>query len=64
MSLFNAVKEVGELPVTLIPNTLYLVRVGEGFDLYCSDVTGAIAHKVNGSSEGGSISHALISAWG
>ena len=47
MAVFNATKVVGALPVTLEPNTLYLVRVGEGFDFYCSDATGAIAHKVN-----------------
>lgn len=30
-----------------MPDTLYLVRVGVGFDLYCSDTTGNIAYKVN-----------------
>ena len=28
-------------------NTLYFVRTGDGFDLYCSDQTGSIAHKLN-----------------
>jgi hypothetical protein len=47
-------KEVAALPVILEANTLYFVRVGEGFDLYLSDLTGAIAHKVNsGDGSGG-----------
>jgi hypothetical protein len=46
-------KEVAALPVILEANTLYFVRVGEGFDLYLSDLTGAIAHKVNGGGGGG-----------
>ena len=47
MAVFNAVKQVAELPPTLQPNTIYLLRVGAGFDLYCSDVTGSIAYQPN-----------------
>lgn len=45
--IFNATKVVSTLPGTLAPNTIILVRVGAGFDLYCSDATGAVAHKLN-----------------
>lgn len=40
-------KVVSVLPNPLIPNTVYAVRVGNGFDLYISDSTGSIAHKLN-----------------
>jgi hypothetical protein len=40
-------KVVSSLPATLDPNTIYLVRVGVGFDLYVSDSLGQIAHKSN-----------------
>lgn len=40
-------KEVASLPVTLDADTLYAVRRGIGFDLYITDSTGQIAHKVN-----------------
>jgi hypothetical protein len=40
-------KEVGALPTTLTPNTIYAVRRGLGFDLHISDSTGLIAHKLN-----------------
>lgn len=45
--IFETHKVVGQLPVTLMPNTLYLVRVAAGFDLYCTDSTGSIAYKPN-----------------
>ena len=48
MSVIRFVKEVSALPGTLTPDTLYAIRVGVGFDLYMSDNTGAVAHKVNG----------------
>lgn len=44
---FKAHKVVSSLPNTLEPNTIYLVRTGSGFDLYCSDTTGSVAHKIN-----------------
>ena len=47
MSEFRAQKVVSSLPATLQANTLYFVRIGSGFDLYCSDQTGSIAHKIN-----------------
>lgn len=40
-------KEISALPVILSPSTIYAVRRGVGFDLYVSDNTGTIAHKVN-----------------
>jgi hypothetical protein len=40
-------KTVVALPTTLEPNTMYAVRVGEGFDFYLSDLTGSIAYKIN-----------------
>lgn len=40
-------KEVSVLPETLEANTLYMVRTGVGFDLYVSDSTGSVAHKIN-----------------
>lgn len=40
-------KAISSLPNTLTPNSLYAVRVGEGFDLYVSDMTGNIAFKSN-----------------
>lgn len=40
-------KEVSALPSTLTANTIYAVRRGIGFDLYISDSSGLIAHKVN-----------------
>jgi hypothetical protein len=47
MANFKVYKEVSALPSILEPNALYLVRIGTGFDLYCSDVTGSVAHKIN-----------------
>ena len=44
---FRAYKEVVNLPSQLEPDAVYFVRVGNGFDLYVSDATGAMAHKVN-----------------
>jgi hypothetical protein len=40
-------KEIAALPAVLEPNTIYAIRVGLGFDLYISDSTGALAHRVN-----------------
>lgn len=47
MATFKIIKNISALPNLLESNTLYFIRVGEGFDLYCSDITGSIAHKVN-----------------
>lgn len=42
-------KVIAALPAILTPNTVYAVRAGVGFDLYVSDTTGSIAHRINGS---------------
>lgn len=41
-------KVISALPATLAANTVYVVRVGQGFDLYITDNTGQIAYKANG----------------
>ncbi len=38
-------KVISTLPSQLEPNTLYFVRVGEGIDIYVTDIMGPIAHK-------------------
>jgi hypothetical protein len=48
VSNFRTHKVVSSLPVTLEPNAVYFVRAGAGFDLYCTDQTGNIAHQING----------------
>lgn len=40
-------KVISNLPAVLVPNTIYTVRNGVGFDLYMSDVTGTTAHALN-----------------
>lgn len=45
--IFSAYKVVSALPTVLVPDAIYLVRIGNGFDLYCSDATGNIAHPIN-----------------
>ena len=47
MADFKIHKVVSSLPGTLEADTIYLVRTGSGFDLYVSDTTGSVAHKVN-----------------
>jgi len=47
MATLRFSKVVASLPAQLDPDTLYLVRVGAGFDLYVSDATGSIAYPVN-----------------
>lgn len=47
MATFKFAKVVSSLPGTLDADTIYAVRVGEGFDLYVSDSTGSAAHQVN-----------------
>lgn len=41
------IKTVSALPSPLAPNTFYLVRVGQGYDLYATDTTGSSAYKIN-----------------
>ena len=55
MSTIRFAKVVAALPATLAPNTLYMVRVGSGFDLYVSDATGSVAHPINIRSHAGAI---------
>ena len=47
MATLKVSKTLSSLPNTLEPDTIYYVRVGVGFDLYVSDDTGQIAHKLN-----------------
>jgi len=47
-------KIISTLPSQLQPNTMYLVRSGEGIDIYVSDSTGSIAQKHNSLIGGGS----------
>lgn len=47
MSRIKIDKVVSVLPNPLVPDTVYAIRSGAGFDLYFSDVTGAIAHPLN-----------------
>lgn len=43
----NFHKVVGRLPDQLDPDAFYFVRVGAGFDLYITDQTGTVAHRMN-----------------
>lgn len=47
MSTLNIYKEIGSLPNPLVADSIYVVRSGQGFDLYVTDTTGSIAHQVN-----------------
>lgn len=47
MSKIKIDKVVSSVPGTLVPDTLYAIRTGEGFDLEITDQTGATAHKLN-----------------
>jgi hypothetical protein len=48
VSPLSVFKVVTSLPGTLEPNAMYFVRRGLGFDLYVADMTGTVAHRVNG----------------
>jgi hypothetical protein len=41
-------KVVSSLPGVLAANAVYAVRAGDGFDLYITDSTGSVAHRLNG----------------
>ena len=45
--ILDVQKVVGSLPTTLDKNIFYAVRVGNGYDLYLSDSTGSVAHRMN-----------------
>lgn len=47
MATVNLSKVISTPPAPLTPNCVYFVRTGDGFDLYCTDLTGAVAHKLN-----------------
>lgn len=47
MPVLNVEKVVSRLPDNPDPDTVYFVRAGNGFDMYVSDATGAIAHPLN-----------------
>lgn len=40
-------KVVSSLPSTLVADTVYLIRVGTGFDVRVVDSTGSVAHILN-----------------
>lgn len=47
MAIIEFGKYISQLPTNLKPNTIYLVRTGQGFDLYATDITGNNALKIN-----------------
>lgn len=47
MASLIAHKVVAALPDPLEPDAVYAVRIGDGFDLYISDTTGSVAHRLN-----------------
>ncbi|MFN4003318.1 MAG: LamG domain-containing protein [Hylemonella sp.] len=47
MSTLRFAKVDGSLPAQLQPHTVYMVRSGNGFDLYCSDASGTLAYPIN-----------------
>lgn len=47
MSELKVFKEVSSLPSTLVPNGMYLIRNGTGFDIKVADATGKMAHSLN-----------------
>ena len=47
MNQITMSKVVAALPSSLIPNAIYIVRAGTGFEIYVSDATGSVAHKHN-----------------
>ena len=53
-NLIHFHKAIGSLPSSLEANAVYAVRAGAGIDMYVTDVTGSVAHKVNtgGTAEG------------
>ena len=54
MTVFRIEKNIAALPGTLTADTVYAVRTGAGFDLYITDSTASVAHKVNSEGGGGS----------
>jgi hypothetical protein len=55
MSILKVEKVISAVPALLIPDTVYFVRTGAGFDLKVTDNTGATAHELNISNGGGGV---------
>lgn len=53
MAKIKISKVISTLPGTLVPNTIYLVRTGVGFDIHVVDSTGSTAHTLNVSGASG-----------
>lgn len=51
MGVIKLHKVISNLPSTLDPDALYVVRTGQGFTLYVTDATGSIAHTQNAVSD-------------
>ena len=53
MATFKTVKQLFVTPNVgnIEPNTVYYVRAGEGFDLYCTDSTGNAVYQINKTEE-------------
>lgn len=49
MAIFKTEKVIAALPGVLAADTVYFVRAGVGIDVYVSDSTGSVAHKINAS---------------
>ena len=47
MATFKVSKVLSSLPGTLVADTLYLVRVRSGIDIYAVDSSGTVAYKTN-----------------
>lgn len=52
MSLLKVNKVISALPSSLEADSIYIVRVGAGFDMYVTDATGSIAYASNGGGGG------------
>lgn len=47
MSVIKFYKAISSLPNNLLPDTVYYVRVGEGYSQFITDGDGLIAHSIN-----------------
>ena len=47
MSDLKIFKEIGSAPIEFEADSIYIMRTGTGFDLYVTDMTGTVAHKIN-----------------
>jgi len=47
MSKLRLEKVIGDVPSSLYPDCIYMIRTASGFDLRVSDKTGSIAHYLN-----------------